>query len=186
MAENEPTPPAGGAAPTGAQAPRLAIVSQYVKDLSFENPHAPKSLEPGKGPPQISVHVDAAAKSAGADRYEVSLSLRAEAKVADTTVFVVELTYAGLFGLTNIPKDSLQPVLLIECSRLLFPFARRIVADVTRDGGFPPLMIEPIDFMGLYRQRQGKEQAQAQAQAAAADTSAAKPQAAGNGGEKPA
>ena len=173
MAENAPTPPAGGARPdapqAGAQPPRLAIVSQYIKDLSFENPRAPASLEPGKGRPEIQVRVDTRAQELGAERYEVTFQLHCDAKVGEDPVFVVELTYAGLFSLSNVPQDSLQPVLLIECPRLLFPFARRIVADVTRDGGFPPLMIDPIDFVTLYRRRQEERAQAAQAQPAGAN-----------------
>jgi preprotein translocase subunit SecB len=167
MAENATTPPAGGARPdapqVGAQPPRLAILSQYIKDLSFENPRAPGSLEPGRSRPEIQVRVDVRAQELGADRYEVIFQLHCEAKSGDGAAFMVELTYAGLFSLSNVPQDSLQPVLLIECPRLLFPFARRIVADVTRDGGFPPLMIDPIDFVTLYRRRQ-EQQAGAQPQ----------------------
>jgi preprotein translocase subunit SecB len=169
MAENTTPPPAGGApsdAPqAGAQAPRLTILSQYIKDLSFENPRAPASLEPGKSRPEIQVRVDARAQELTSGRYEVTFQLHCEARSGEDPVFMVELTYAGLFSVANVPPESLQPVLLIECPRLLFPFARRIVADATRDGGFTPLMIDPIDFVALYRRRQ--EQAQAAAQAAA-------------------
>ncbi len=178
MAENPSTPPAPGAQAAGAPAPRLTIVSQYIKDLSFENPRAPSSLEPGKSRPEIGIRVDARAQELGAERYEVTFQLHVEAKSGDDPVFVVELTYGGLFTLANVPQESLQPVLMIECPRLLFPFARRIVADVTRDGGFPPLMIDPIDFVTLYRRRQE------QAQAEAAAEPQAKPQAS-NGGDVP-
>jgi preprotein translocase subunit SecB len=159
-----PTPPDGGADQQATQ-PRLMIQTQYVKDLSFENPRAPTSLGAGQARPEISVRVDVRAQPLSAERYEVVLDLNLEAKSGGETAFVLELTYGGVFGLLNIPKDSLQPILLIECPRLLFPFARRIVADVSRDGGFPPLMIDPIDFVAVYRQRQ---QAQAQTQAAPA------------------
>jgi preprotein translocase subunit SecB len=99
-----------------------------------------------------------------AERYEVTLQLHAEAKVGDQIAFVVELTYGGVFGLINVAQDSLQPLLLIECPRLLFPFARRVVADATRDGGFPPLLIDPIDFVSLYRMRQQQAQTARQAE----------------------
>lgn len=159
MAEAPTTPPAGATGtPTGP--PRLTIQSQYIKDLSFENPNAPKSLEPGGSRPEITVRVDVRVEGQGEERYEVTLHLNIEARAGDNATFVLELTYAGLFGLLNIPDDSRQPILLIECPRMLFPFARRIVADATRDGGFPPLMIDPIDFATLYRRRQ-QEQAQA-------------------------
>jgi preprotein translocase subunit SecB len=160
MAEIPQTPPGGTA--SQANQPRLMIQSQYVKDLSFENPRAPASLEPGQPRPEIQVQVDARATALGGERYEVLLQIHVDAKSGGETGFVMELVYGGVFGLLNIPPDSLQALLLIECPRLLFPFARRIIADTTRDGGFPPLMLDPIDFMTLYRRRQ---QAEAQAQA---------------------
>lgn len=160
MAENPQTPPTGAAQ---ANPPRLMIQSQYVKDLSFENPRAPRSLEPGQPRPEIQVRVDVRAESLAAERYEVTLQLHVDAKAGTEPVFMMELSYGGVFGLLNIPQESLQPLLLIECPRLLFPFARRIVADATRDGGFPPLMIDPIDFVTLYRRRQQQAQAEGQA-----------------------
>lgn len=135
--------------------PQLAINAQYVKDLSFESPGAPQSLVPSEQPPQIEVNVDVQAKGVADGLFEVVLILRATATQAGAAVFVTELTYGGLFTLLNFPQDQLEAVCLIECPRLLFPFARRIVADATRDGGFPPLMLEPIDFLQLYmRHRQ--------------------------------
>lgn len=164
MAES-PQTPAGGAPAEPASTPRLTVVSQYVKDLSFENPRAPRSLQPGETRPEIQIRVDVRAQQLDAERYEVSLQLHAEARSGEETAFMVELTYAGLFGLLNIPQENLQPLLLIECPRLLFPFARRVVADATRDGGFPPLLIDPIDFATLYRRRQQQAQpAQAEGQ----------------------
>jgi preprotein translocase subunit SecB len=135
------------------QAPRLAILTQYVKDLSFENPRAPRGLQPGQSRPEIQVRVDVRAQPIAEGHYEVVIQLNVDAKVGEELVFVVELAYGGVFMLANIPLESLQPLLLIECPRLLFPFARRIVSDVTRDGGFPPLMIDPIDFVSLFRRR---------------------------------
>lgn len=140
--------------------PQLAMGIQYVKDLSFENPQAPQSLLPGE-PPQIQVGVEVGARTLGNDHYEVALHLRAEAKRGNDTVFVAELLYGGVFQAANIAQDQLEPILLIECPRLLFPFARRILADATRDGGFPPLMLDPIDFVSLYQR--GKEQRAQQA-----------------------
>jgi preprotein translocase subunit SecB len=162
MAETAPTPQGGAASATNP--PRLMIQTQYVKDLSFENPRAPASLEPGQGRPEIQVQVDVRATALGGERYEVVLQLHVDAKSGGETGFVMELVYGGLFGLVNIPPDSLQALLLIECPRLLFPFARRIIADTTRDGGFPPLMLDPIDFATLYRRRQQQAEAQAQSQ----------------------
>jgi preprotein translocase subunit SecB len=156
MAENPVTPPGGAPAdqPAGDNAPRLMVQSQYVKDLSFENPRAPASLQPGQARPEIQIRVDVRAQQLEAERYEVMLQLHVEARAGGEPAFMVELAYGGVFGLLSIPEESLQPLLLIECPRLLFPFARRIVADATRDGGFPPLLIDPIDFVALYRRRQ--------------------------------
>ena len=162
MAETPPTAPGGAA--SAANQPRMTIQTQYIKDLSFENPRAPASLEPNQGRPEIQVQVDVRATQLDAERYEVVLQLHVDAKSAGETGFVMELVYCGLFGLVNIPPESLQALVLIECPRLLFPFARRIIADTTRDGGFPPLMLDPIDFVSLYRRRQQQAEAQAQAQ----------------------
>jgi preprotein translocase subunit SecB len=158
MAES-PETPAGGAPADQTNPPRLTIVSQYVRDLSFENPRAPRSLQPNQSRPDVQIRVDVRAQHMEEERYEVSLQLHVDAKAGDDTAFMVELTYGGVFGLLNIPQDSLQPLLLIECPRLLFPFARRVVADATRDGGFPPLLIDPIDFVTLYRRHQQQAQA---------------------------
>jgi preprotein translocase subunit SecB len=163
MAENPQTP--AGRAPAGQAAqPRLMIQTQYVRDLSFENPRAPASLETGHGRPEITVRVDVRAQPFADDRYEIALHLNVDAKAGGETTFVLELTYAGIFALVEVPQESRQPILLIECPRLLFPFARRIVADATHDGGFPPLMIDPIDFVALYRRRQQQAQGQEQGQ----------------------
>lgn len=136
---------------TAVPAAQIQILAQYVKDLSFENPAAPMSLQGQK--PALEVSVDVQARGLGIDQYEVSIRIRADAKSANQTVFVCELTYSGIFMLKNITPENVQPVLLIECPRQLFPFARRVVADTTRDGGFPPLMLDPIDFVALYQQR---------------------------------
>ena len=138
--------------PEGPQV-RIQIIGQYVKDLSFENPGAPLMLT---ARPQIDLGVDLQARRLDPERYEVELKLRVSAKVEDRPVFLLELVYAGLLYIQNIPDDLLQPILLIEGPHLLFPFARRIVADVVRDGGMPPLMIEPIDFAALYRAKTGQ------------------------------
>jgi preprotein translocase subunit SecB len=166
MSDNSPTPAGGD---QQASQPRLAIVTQYVKDLSFENPRGPAGV-PGGGRPEIQIQVDVKGQPAGGEgQFEVVLDLNISAKAGDQTLFLLELAYGGLFGLANIPQDSLQPLLLIECPRLLFPFARRIVADVTRDGGFPPLMLDPIDFLSLYRRRIQQMQQQAAAAGAPPD-----------------
>jgi preprotein translocase subunit SecB len=153
-------------APNGATANSMpsslaiAVNLQYVKDLSFENPRAPHVFMPSEQQPQVQVNVDVGARQLAENTYEVTLSLNAEAKAGDQPVFVVELVYAGIFTMPALPQEQLRPLLLIECPRLLFPFARAIIADATRDGGFPPLMINPIDFAALYR-RQPQEQPQA-------------------------
>lgn len=140
---------------------QVGVLAQYVKDLSFENPNAPKVFQnQGETKPQIDVNVNVNARQVGEENYEVDLKMTANAKQGDDTAFVVELVYSGLFGARNLPKESLQPFLLIECPRILFPFARRIVADATRDGGYAPLLLEPIDFAALYRQHLAQQQSQ--------------------------
>jgi preprotein translocase subunit SecB len=129
---------------------RIQVIGQYVKDLSFENPAAPAGLNIR---PNIDLGVDLQARRLDETHYEVELKLRVGAKAEDKPVFLMELSYGGLFLIENVPPEILQQVLLIEAPHLLFPFARRIVADCVRDGGMPPLMIEPIDFASLYRAR---------------------------------
>ena len=132
-------------------APRLNVIGQYVKDLSFENPGMPGNF--GNGRPQIELNVDLQAKQMDAQHFEVELKLRVSANGEDKPIFLLELVYAGLFLLQNVPEEMRQAALLIEGPHILFPFARRIVADVVRDGGMPPLLVEPIDFAALYRSR---------------------------------
>lgn len=136
--------------------PQVAILTQYVKDLSFENPAAPGSLQT-QGQPKIDVNVGVNAKRAGDNMFEVELKISAKAETDGTTNFIVELLYGALFGLQHVPDEALEPFLIIEAPRIIFPFARRIIADCTRDGGFPPLMLDPIDFGALYmaQQQQG-------------------------------
>ena len=134
-------------------APQIGIDAQYIKDLSFENPlgaGAPTALQ---NQPQVEVEVTTSARTMSEGRYEVCLIIRGQAAADDNTFFIVELTYGGVITLANVPEDAIEPVLLIEGARLLFPFARNIVAEVTRDGGFPPLFLSPIDFIALYRQQ---------------------------------
>jgi preprotein translocase subunit SecB len=170
------TPPNGGSQPQPqAEGPRLSILTQYVKDLSFENPRAPLGLQPGQPRPEIQIQVDVQARQMGQEQFEVVLELSASARSGETSVFLLELSYGAVFAIANIPAESVQPLLLIECPRLLFPFARRIVSDCTRDGGFPPLMIDPIDFVALYRRRmqQAAEEAAAAAQQGGGETGTA-------------
>lgn len=138
----------------GAQEmPQVSILTQYVKDLSFENPNAPSSLQSTEQP-RIDVNVSVNAKRGGDNVYEVELKINAKAMAGENVAFVVDLLYAGLFGLANVPEDALEPFLIIEAPRIIFPFARRIIADSVRDGGFPPLMLDPIDFASLYMAQQ--------------------------------
>ena len=141
---------------------QLQIHAQYVKDLSFESPNGPFGAADGQGGVDISVDVRANAKAE--NHYEVDLILQATGKSAQGTLFVAELTYSGLFTLPDLPMEHRKAVLLIECPRLLFPFGRAIISDVTREGGFPPLMLQPVDFAALYQ----RSEAQAAAAAAAA------------------
>jgi preprotein translocase subunit SecB len=136
-------------------APGMQIVGQYIKDLSFENPGAPYGFSER---PQIEFAVDLQARRGEADHFEVEMKIRANATGDGKTLFLLELVYAGLLRLQNIPDDAIQQVLLIEAPHMLFPFARRIVADVVRDGGMMPLMIEPIDFAALYRAKMAEAQ----------------------------
>ncbi len=137
--------------------PQVSIIAQYVKDLSFENPNAPASLQT-QGQPQIEVQVNVGANRVGDEVFEIGLKIEARAKVEDQVSFAVELLYAGLFGLRNVPEEALEPFLLVEAPRILFPFARRVIADATRDGGFPPLLLEPIDFGALYMAQRGAQE----------------------------
>jgi preprotein translocase subunit SecB len=139
--------------------PAAGLISQYVKDLSFENPSAP-AIYQSQTAPEVNVQFDIAASQVGDEMHEVVLKIEVRATMDGTTAFICELSYAGLFGLRNVPEDAIQPFLLGEAPRLLFPFARRVVADAIRDGGFPPLLLDPIDFNGLYYQQLAQQQGQ--------------------------
>lgn len=150
------------AAPNGqgaAQQPQPPIVvnAQYVKDLSFENPNPLQTLTSAEQP-QGELQVNVSARSVGASSFEVVLQIRSEATVAGVAAFVLELEYAGVFTLNGIPQEHVHPVLMIEAPRLLFPFARQIVANATREGGFMPMLLPPIDFAALYQQQAGAQQ----------------------------
>jgi preprotein translocase subunit SecB len=153
MTDQTDAAPQGGEQDARPNALPIVVNAQYVKDLSFESPRAPHSLLPNQPQPQVEIGVDVRTQRLADDVYEVVLSLRGEAKAADATVFIVELAYGGIFTLTGLPAEHVRPVLMIEGPRLLFPFARAIVADTTRDGGFPPLMLNPIDFAELFRRQ---------------------------------
>lgn len=133
--------------------PQINVLVQYAKDLSFENPNSPRSLTPQQSGPQIQINVNVNARPVGDTDFEVNLLLEGQAGEGADTLFKFELDYAGIFRLQNIPQDQVAPVVMIECPRLLFPFARQIIADAVRNGGFPPLYVDPIDFASLYQQR---------------------------------
>ncbi|MEI2299116.1 protein-export chaperone SecB [Ensifer sp. MJa1] len=145
-----------------AQSPTLNILAQYIKDLSFENPGAPRSLQARDKAPSININVNVNANPLAENDFDVVLSLNAEAKDGDRVLFNVELAYGGVFRVAGFPQEHMLPLLFIECPRLLFPFARQIVADATRNGGFPPLMIDPIDFAQMFAQRMAEEKVRAQ------------------------
>ena len=140
------------------QAPSLNILTQYIKDLSFEAPGAPNSLRAREKGPEISIGVNVNANPLG-DNYDVNLTINGKAVLGDETLFVVELVYGGVFKLTGFERQHLLPVLFIECPRILFPFARQIVSDITQSGGFPPLRIDPIDFAQMFQRRMAEEAA---------------------------
>ncbi len=140
-----------------AEAPEIGIEAQYIKDLSFESPLGPDAQAAVEQNPSVSVEVSTSARPIGPNRYEVALFIRGEAKGGDKSVFILELTYGAAITLSNVPEEAVAPILLIEGARLIFPFARNIVAEVSRDGGFPPLFINPIDFVQLYREQHMNE-----------------------------
>jgi preprotein translocase subunit SecB len=133
--------------------PTVSVIAQYVKDMSFENPAAPETLRPREQAPNINVSVGVQPRQIGANDVEVELRIDARAVDGDQVLFAIELIYAGLFRLSNVTQENANPIMLIECPRLLFPFARQIIADASRHGGFPPLLLDPIDFVALYHQR---------------------------------
>jgi len=163
-------------AETQTQMPPLVVNIQYVKDMSFEVPNAPAIYTQLRAQPQVNINLDVNARRIYDNQhvYEVTLMIRAEAGEAQSpsangqgdgasptgggpTVFVAELAYAGVFTLSNLPDNAIEPILLVECPRLLFPFARNILADITRDGGFPPVLLQPIDFVALWQSRRQAE-----------------------------
>ena len=147
---------------------QITILGQYIKDLSFENPTPAQTIQKlSTEQPSMNINVNLNAQQVGEDIYEVDLKVTATAQSNEETAFVAELLYSGLFGIKNLTENQLQPFLMVEAPRQIFPFARRILSDVTRDGGFPPLMLEPIDFASLYQQQLA--QANAQNEAAASD-----------------
>lgn len=157
------TQPPADAAQAG---PAIRVMSQYIKDLSFENPGATVEGQPNI---ELGIDVSATSKNAAENVFEVTLKLNARAGTQDSALFILEMDYSGLFQVSGFAQADLEPILLIECPRLLFPFARRIIADISAEGGFPPLRIDPVDFAALYStQRQRAAEAAASAEAAPA------------------
>lgn len=151
---------ANGTSAPPPTAPQINTLVQYMKDFSFENPNAPNSLQPQDKGPNISIQVNVNARQVAPTDFEVSLKLDGSAGEGAGILFKFELEYAGVFRLQGIPEDQIHPVVMIECPRIIFPFARHIVADGVRNGGFPPLYLDPIDFVGLYQQKAAEAAAQ--------------------------
>ncbi len=168
MAENTNTngqkSPDGAAAQAQEQpAVQVQVVAQYIKDLSFENPNVQRLLKGPGDNPNMKLEVNVNARNVEENLYESAIELAAHATSKAGTIYEMELVYAGLFRIDSIPKNALEPFLLINCPALIFPFVRRLVADLSREGGFPPLLLDPIDFGNLYMQRKKHEAEQAQA-----------------------
>lgn len=152
------TTPTGGL--TDGNSPSLNVIAQYIKDLSFENPSAPGFAPQLENPPALKVQIDVTAKPLSETEFEVELTIEGKAEFAQKTLFAIDLVYAGVFRVQNMPKENVHALILIECPRLLFPFAREIIANVVRNGGFPPLLLDPVDFITLYKQRIGQQSQQ--------------------------
>ena len=158
-----PVPASGNGGPAQAstgQQPQLSVLGQYIKDFSFENPNAPRSLTPTQMQPAIAIQINVSVQQLAETDYEVSLKLEGKADSSGSVLFAFDLTFAGVFRVQNVPQQQVQPLVMIECPRLLFPFAREIVATAVRNGGFPPLLLDPVDFVALYQQRMAQMQAQ--------------------------
>ena len=173
--------PAQGAAGQQQMQPHLNVLGQYIKDFSFENPNAPRSLTPTQTQPAINIQINVGVQQLAATDYEVTLTLEGKAESKELApaspassqistagnppepprqgvLFSFELIFAGVFRVQNVPQESLHPLIMIECPRLLFPFAREIIATAVRNGGFPPLLLDPVDFVSLYQQRAAQMQ----------------------------
>jgi len=149
------------AAPNPANQPSFQLIGQYIKDLSFENPGAPASIMTGTGTPTFNVSINVGVrKQQPDDIYAVEIKLDAKAERGSELLFNVELVYGGVFRVRNLKEEQLAPLLMVEAPRLIFPFARQVLASVTQQGGFPPLMMEPVDFNAIYLQNLRNLQAQ--------------------------
>jgi preprotein translocase subunit SecB len=149
-----------GPAPSAQPQPQLSVLAQYIKDFSLENPNAPRSLQPTQEAPAINIQINVNVGQLAPTDYEVTLKLEGKAESKGMTLFAFDLTFAGVFRVQNVPQESLHPLIMIECPRLLFPFAREIVATAVRNGGFPPLLLDPVDFVALYQQKMAQMQPQ--------------------------
>lgn len=156
--------PEEGAQAGNGKAPQLGVLTQYVKDLSFESPGAPQSLRAREQSPAININVNVNANPLSQTEYDVNIMLNAKAESGKDVLFNIELLYGGVFHIEGFPQEHMLPILFIECPRLLFPFARQIIADASRNGGFPPLMLDPIDFAQMFQQKMAEEQAKAKVQ----------------------
>ncbi|WP_404979062.1 protein-export chaperone SecB [Bosea sp. BE125] len=153
--------PNGNGAQAPEAAPSMSALIQYTKDFSFENPKAPRSLsQQTQQGPQMSLQVNVSTAPLGEDDYETVLQLEGKAELGGETLFAFDLSYGGVFRIQNVPQEHIHPVLVIDCARLLFPFARQIIAEAVQNGGFPPFYVPPIDFAALFQQRVQELQAQ--------------------------
>ena len=141
--------------------PQLNVMAQFIKDFSFENPNAPRSLQPSPTQPAINIQINVNVTPMNATDFEVVLTIEGKAEVTGNVLFAFDLTYGGIFRILNVPEQNMHPLVMIECPRLLFPFAREIIAYAVRNGGFPPLLIDPVDFVALYQQKMAEMQPQA-------------------------
>jgi len=163
MTDQNDKPQTNGSSETTNEAPatgEFRVLGQYIKDLSFENPKAPMSLQNIDDKPTLNVEVNVNARKLGDDTYESAIDFKAKAESDGEVIYNLETIYSGVFRLAGIPDNMLQPMLLINCPSILFPFLRRLIADLTREGGYPPLLLDPIDFAGLYTTRMEEAQAE--------------------------
>ncbi|MGJ8558670.1 MAG: protein-export chaperone SecB [Litorimonas sp.] len=155
------TAPQTNATPEAAGEPLLSVLTQYTRDMSFENPNAPDSIKSGQEPPEVSIDLRIGRQISENNTIEINILIKAHATRGDQTVFIAELDYAGLFAIQNVNLEQMQPLMMIECPRILFPYARKILADMTQDGGHLPIMLDMPDFASMYREemmRRGQEQ----------------------------
>ena len=147
-----------GAQPSAEEAPAMQMRAQYIKDLSFENPRAPGSIFNLQEAPELEVNVNLGAQRLDESVFELTIQVNVRAQAEKTTVFMTDLSYGGIFETKNIPEDAIEQVLFVQGAFLLFPYARRVISDITRDGGFPPVQLEPVDFLTMYQQQRANIQ----------------------------